>query len=395
MKKNTTDKFLIGSWVSFYSFEKDSFQAQLDQMKKIGFNFNIFPMVFCGSMMEKEIWDKTEAEYAKRDMYYLMWGGMNGETVKDSVALAKDKAHCIGYHIVDEPFGEALPAVAKICKAFHEEDSERYPFVNLFPCYAGEKLLGGTYLEHVSNFVREVGAENLEYLSHDYYSFHEDGTDLNIFGDMEVIRKVALENGGLRTHAFPQSTAWKGMRMPDINDMKWNVYGYLAYGFKGLSWFNLVCPGSSDEEGEWFRESVIYRDGEIHDKKLFEDFIDLNHEIVALGDTLMKLDCLHAYHTKEGVKGVELLPENWMVSPDKDANLIVSHMVSRENGDTYFMLYNKDHKNEQTASIDVKECSNIEYLNPFTENWEVISLENGTFNESFRAGEGKLYRFIE
>jgi len=32
------------------------------------------------------------------------------------------------------------------------------------------------------------------------------------------------------------------------------------------------------------------------------------------------------------------------------------------------------------------------YLNPFTGNWEDVSIENGTLNESFRAGEGKLYR---
>ena len=33
MKKNTTNKFLIGSWVSFYSFDIDSYEYQLDQMR--------------------------------------------------------------------------------------------------------------------------------------------------------------------------------------------------------------------------------------------------------------------------------------------------------------------------------------------------------------------------
>ena len=50
MKKNTTGKFLIGSWVSFYPFEIDSYEYQLDQMKEAGLNFNIFPAYFGGGM---------------------------------------------------------------------------------------------------------------------------------------------------------------------------------------------------------------------------------------------------------------------------------------------------------------------------------------------------------
>ena len=45
MKKNTTNKFLIGSWVSFYSFDIDSYEYQLDKMREAGLNFNIFPEV--------------------------------------------------------------------------------------------------------------------------------------------------------------------------------------------------------------------------------------------------------------------------------------------------------------------------------------------------------------
>ena len=42
----TTDDLLIGSWVSFYSFEKDSYEYQLDQMAAAGINFNMFPRDF-------------------------------------------------------------------------------------------------------------------------------------------------------------------------------------------------------------------------------------------------------------------------------------------------------------------------------------------------------------
>ena len=387
----TTNEFLIGSWVSFYSFEKDDYQYQLDQMKQLGFNFNIFPKNF-GGEIDAETIAEIEAEYASRDMYYMMFGDMNPENVELNASIAKDMEHCIGYHIVDEPRRDAFDSVASICKAFRKADNTRYPFVNLFPSYAGSANLGGDYSNYIKKFIRAVRDENMEYLSHDFYPMNEGGTNYNIFSDMEVLRKAALEYGGLRTHAFPQSTQWTGMRMPTIDDMRWNVYGYLAYGFKGLSWFNLVCPGSADGEGEGFKESIIYRDGEIHDKQLFEDFIALNQEIVSLGDTLVDLDCLHAYHTKGEINGVEMIPENWIVSPDADSNLIVSHMTSRTNGDLYVMLFNKEYALEQKVSARVNNVESLSYLNPFTGEWEDVTVENGTFNESFRAGEGKLYR---
>ena len=69
-------------------------------------------------------------------------------------------------------------------------------------------------------------------------------------------------------------------------------------------------------------------------------------------------------------------------------------MEDRNDGTTYMMLFNKKHDAEQSATMTIK-YNNIEslsYLNPFTGEWEDVTVENGTFNESFRAGEGKLYR---
>ena len=395
MKKNTTNKFLIGSWVSFYSFDVDSYEYQLDQMREAGLNFNVFPAVFGGGMMDAETWDNVEKQYAARDMYYFMNGGLNEENLKQGVAFAQGKERCIGYHLIDEPGGGALPHVGRFVRAYRAADDTRYPFVNLFPSYVGTAVMEGDYYQYCTRFLKEAGVENVEYLSHDFYPFHLGGTALSIFGDMEVIRRVALENGRLRTHAFPQSTAWMGTRMPNIDEMRWNVYGYLAYGFKALSWFNLVCPGKSDTEGECFRESVIYRDGQIHDKQLLLDFGKLNAEVHALGDTLMKLDTIHAYHTHNTIAGVETLPENWMITPVGDEPFIISHMVTNRGDETYVMLFNMSFESSVTTSFRIGSLSGIEsleYVNPFTGEHEPVSVEGGILEQSFRPGEGKLFR---
>ena len=395
MKKNTTDKFLIGSWVSFYPFEIDSYEYQLDQMREAGLNFNIFPCVFGGGMQDAAHWENVEKQYAARDMYYCMNGGLDDSMLSEGVAYAGGKDRCIGYHLIDEPGGAALPRVGHYVRAYREADPKRYPFVNLFPSYVGTAVMEGDYYQYCSRFVREAGPENIEYLSHDFYVFGQNGTSTGIFADMEVIRRVAFENGRLRTHAFPQSTAWNGMRMPNIDEMRWNVYGYLAYGFKALSWFNLVCPGKSDEEGEGFRDSVIYRDGTVRDKQLLKDFGSLNAEVHALGDTLMKLDTIHAYHTKNNVGGVEILPANWMITPVEDSDFIISHMISKKGDDTYVMLFNKSWESSVTASFAVSELSGIEsmtYVSPFDGKNKPVSLQNGILTETFRPGEGKLFK---
>ena len=212
---------------------------------------------------------------------------------------------------------------------------------------------------------------------------------------METIRRVAFENGRLRTHAFPQAAAGQGPRMPNIDEMRWNVYAYVAYGFKALSWFNLVCPGKSDTEGEGFREALIYRDGTVKDEQLLEEFGNLNNEIHTLGDTLMKLDTVHAYHTKGEIAGVEMLPVDWMITPTEDSDFVISHMVSKKGDETYVMLFNKSYENAVTASFSVSPYSGIcslSYVSPFDGNEYPVSVSEGVFTETFRPGEGKLYK---
>jgi hypothetical protein len=67
-------------------------------------------------------------------------------------------------------------------------------------------------------------------------------------------------------------------------------------------------------------------------------------------------------------------------------------MTSRTNGDLYVMLFNKEYALEQKVSARVNNVDSLSYLNPFTGEWEDVAIENGTFSESFRPGEGKLYR---
>lgn len=393
----TSDNFLIGSWVSFYSFDVHSYEYQLDQMAAAGINFNIFPKNFGGgAMYDAAYWEDVETQYAKRNMVYLMNGNVYEVNVAPGVEYAKGKEHCIGYHVADEPRASMLEHIGYITDRYYEKDPSRFAFCNLYPSYAPSDRLEGTYYDYVSKYVSEVGADKVGYLSHDYYPFLEGGTTrAKIFTDMEVIRKVAYENGKLKTHAFPQSTAWTGTRMPNEVEMRYNVYGYLAYGFKALSWFNLVCPGSSDTEGEGFYDSLIYRDGTIRDPELFAFWSELNWEVRGMSDILMNQDVVHAYHIQKNVKDVEYLPGDFFLKPYGQYDLIVSVMEPKTGDDQYIMLFSKKLDRNITAKFKVASDSGVkwmEYFDPHTGEYIPMEIKNSTFSDSFLPGEGKLYR---
>lgn len=390
----TTDDILIGSWVSFYPTEYASFEDQLDQMAAAGINFNIFPRDFTpgGDVFDAPYWDVVEAEYAKRNMVYLMNGNFSGSTLAQGVSFAAGKEHCIGYYVGDEPTGEALPQVGATVRAYRAADPTRYPFVNLYPSYANERL-GGTYRWHVETYVSLAGAENIEYLSHDFYPFEPYTTNTSIFADLEIMRDVAYKNGKLKTHAFPQSQAGSWMRMSTIDDMRWNVYAYLAYGFKALSWFNMVSPWGP--HGSGFSESLILGDGTIPNQDLFTAWGELNWEVRGLSDALMNLDTVHAYHTDKAVADVEYLPENYFITPADNASFIISYMEAKDGSDPHIMLFNKSLEQSVTQSFLVDLSSGyfaLEYLDPYTGEYVPADISDGVLTADFKIGEGRLYR---
>ena len=88
-----------------------------------------------------------------------------GASIIGIIKLNPDST-AIGYHIIDEPHYSQFKDVAAIAKAYRKADNTHYVFANLFPSYAGSTLLGGSYENYVWKFVKQIGAENLEYVSH-------------------------------------------------------------------------------------------------------------------------------------------------------------------------------------------------------------------------------------
>ena len=132
------------------------------------------------------------------------------------------------------------------------------------------------------------------------------------------------------------------------------------------------------------------------DPELFAAFSELNWEVRGLSSILMNQDVVHAYHTPSA-NGVETLPEDYFIQPDgRRMEFIVSVMEPKEGEDRYIMLFNKNTKRntmECKFNVDLTgEVKWLEYFDPFTGEYIPVEIKDGVLEDTFRAGEGKVYR---
>ncbi len=398
---NGYNEFLLGSWITFYGYNVTPFEDQMELLTDSGINFSFAPHdnVAERPFSSLEDWLTIDELCQKYGLYYVMnpghWGdGGNNDAFEKAISWGEEMSdYMLGYHLKDEPPRSTFQSLASWYDRYRQADPDRYPYVNLYPSYVGNAGLGGTYREYLQAWIDSVGAENMMALSHDFYPFNTGATNTGIFSDMEDMRAVAYENGKMPTHGFIQSTGWRGMRMPNIDEIRWNTYAYLSYGFKALSYFNYCNPS---ENGEGFDISLIMPDGTIPDQDLFDDVALLNWDIRLLGTELIELDTVHAYHTTSRYAGTEKLPENFVIRPDGDCDFVIS-LMERKDGDGYAaMIFNNSWTRGASQKFVLDSFSGadgLEYYDLDTGEWKDVALSSGTFTLSFEAGEGILLRF--
>lgn len=406
----TFSEFILSGWIQFYDYNIKSYEEQVKELSESGMNWLLSPHITSDSTgappapPARYDWERVNNACRENDMYFMM----HANSASEGVENAKDLDRCIAYYVKDEPSSAQFPATAQTFSEYRSMDDSRFPFVNLFPNYAGTSNLGGTYEEYVRNFVKSVGSENLEYLYFDHYPFTQaEPVRSTYFSDLEVIRKVAYENDRMKTGGFTQMGGWNGMERPTPEMARWSVYSLLAYGMKSLSHFCWVAPKYVEPpQGEGMGDFVLTNDGKPTD--LLEPMQKLNWQIRQMGPLLMSIDAKHAYHTGEIPMGTEALPQNFVLQPrDKDASFIVSLFTSKDDKKTYIMLFNKSLDETVTAGFNLTEnsgISGITRLDPdsFDELPAVgselpaltetkMDISGGVLTDTFEAGEAKIY----
>ena len=132
---------------------------------------------------------------------------------------------------------------------------------------------------------------------------------------------------------------------------------------------------------------------------LYEPVSELNWQIRAIGDTLMKLETKEVYHTGTSFGGsYNALPVGYYLRPvDRDQKLTVSRMVDTETGCEYGIVVNRDYNNAQTLRFTLHNgVGSISRIS--TETGKPVLMtpdKDGVYTVDLLAGEGILLKLDE
>lgn len=411
-KRENIDEFLIGSWVSYYNTAIKSYEEQTIDMAESGINWILWPhrginLSETPSAPSEEEWNEINRIFAENNMYYLMHGS---SSIEDTVNFTKTLSNCNGYYVVDEPPASKFISAADEYMQYYELDQDRMPFVNMYPNYAGTANLGGTYEDYIRNWVRAVGSDTLEYLYFDHYPFTATETvRASYFSDIETIRKVAYENGRMKTGGFTQMGWWNGMREPNVDEARWSTNSLIAYGMKSISHFNWVAPKHipPSQGGEGMMDFVLTYNGEKTQR--YEPMQKLNWQIRQLGDLLMSIDCVGAYHTGIVPQGASSLPKSFVIKPDNSSDqLIISLFTTKDDSKKYISVFNKSTSENINTKLNIDPTSGIDgitYIKPDSfdilpdhkadlpaPSTEQVNINDNSFELSLIPGEIRFFR---
>jgi len=248
------------------------------------------------------------------------------------------------------------------------------------------------YEDYCEEWVNTVGASNLKYLSYDHYPYNSGsiGITADYFTNLEYVRNIGLQKN-VKISSFMQSTGivGNGMRRPNANEIRYNVYTTLAYGVKGLTWFTWWTPNA--ENGNW-QEAIISKTGTKSD--LYTSIKKVNGEVKKLGPTLMGLTSQAVYHSGVMEKSTQSVPNNFWWKPASTSDNVIISYFTNSNGRKYIMAVNRDLTTTHTLTFKVKsKPSAVNEVSKLTGS-EVNTNYNsstGVLSGSFLPGEGKLY----
>ncbi|MDR0425920.1 MAG: Ig-like domain-containing protein [Clostridiales bacterium] len=415
----TLDDFLLGTYIGYYDETVAPYSVQVADMAAAGLNYHTHPgrNYLAGYHNDLEFWRQTDALYKTYGMAYGLMDG-DGSSVgrapgggftaievlprePDSVVAGwgKQLSNALMYTLKDEPAYSELPGEVNRLKYFADQNAAMPSFINLFPSYVGAGALGGSFAHYMQTLVDLTAAkgETLAYLAVDNYPYPEgtSGIRATYFEDLETQRRVAYDNGKLKTANFVNATEGEGTRFPTMGEARANMYNLVAYGHKLISYFNWGSPAQHEVASPAFKKSVIQPNGSRC--SIYDGLVELNWEVRAMGSLLMQLDARNVYHTGLAIpQGVPALDAGYFLKPAAQSeSFIISDLAHKSGGSDFVMLQNKNTELEVTSVFIVKEglgVNGLEWFNPKTGGFEAVPVEGGSFVQSFRAGEGKLYR---
>ena len=162
-----------------------------------------------------------------------------------------------GLTAVDEPGKNLFSLIGQANRNFAEALGSKKGtlYVNLFPTYASRSQLSGVnsdqsvdYDNYIASYIEDCSPD---YLSYDYYPFigTTEETQYNVestyFANMNTVRSAAMQQGIPFWIYIQAGGMWEGrtdVRIPNENEVLWQVNTGLACGAKGIQYFPYTLP---------------------------------------------------------------------------------------------------------------------------------------------------------
>lgn len=257
-----------------------------------------------------------------------------------------------GYYVWDEPFEVDFEKVKQLNDVFRKNDPARLPFSVIFPSYGVYNWESGaynwddnSYTRYVNNFLDKVDPA---VLSFNYYPYRTNTAEASLitndlWKDFGYIRKKALERHKNLWYYFQAVSL-----LPDVESImnleriRAQMYGALAYGVKGLSYYNT-------------HGSLLDVNGE--ETSMYNDLVALNSEVKNVGNFLFDKIPEKLYHTGLNAQNntayfLDKISESDLIASAPD-HLIIG-VFSGIGSKKYILVTNKSHDTRVSGSIGLK-----------------------------------------
>ncbi|MBQ9819052.1 MAG: hypothetical protein IJM60_02090 [Bacteroidales bacterium] len=315
--------------LAWYSIPEENISLErFQELKEAGFNVNLSSVgSFDKALASLDYGEQTGVKivFSCHDMW---------EDPEGIAAKVKDHPALFGYSLGDEPNNARFPVLADMADRLRSVDPDHVIYVNLFPNYAPDEVLGSTYPEHVHKYIEEVRPP---LVSFDFYPVTEDGIRERWWENLEVISRESAA-AGLPFWAFALSTSHKPYPIPTMASLRLQFYTDLAYGAQGLQYFTYWNP----VPGTWdFHDAPIDLDG--NRTPVYDLVKAMNAELQARADIFVGDKVLQVRHTGEtvppGVTPLTDLPEPLTALDTHGKGAVVS--LLENGGFRYLMLVNR------------------------------------------------------
>ena len=290
-----------------------------------------------------------------------------------------------GYVVTDEPGIDNFPDLAAVNQYLRKKDPKHLPYMNLLPNYANHPdWKGPAYEQSVAKFIDTVKPALLSWDS--YRQMFEGGDESFYWENLEIMRKLSLK-AKIPMIQIIVSLKHMGYRECSEADLRWQVYTSLAYGCHGVLYFTYWDVPSL----AWANAPALMTMDGKKDAK-WEYVKKINHRIIKLGPTLVKLTSTGVYCTDPVPPGGSKLAVSSPVKKAEGGVMAIGCFVDR-NAKEYVMVVNRsfDTKIVGKLTLDEKIVSAAEVAQETGKLVEPVSVVQKPMESVLEPGEGRLY----